>query len=186
MASWWCGAFSSRKRWSSSRSSSPVTMRFSTIMFSIDRRKSPRGSSDCFTTAKLPSSFPAVKPSLLSQLFVFRCFGACGGGGQCLLSSLLPPLSTPFTFRSCCGGKGNGGGAGGAKWASSSSLFRWSTLFTFRCSWVVGQWEDGGGEENLASSSLLLRFPPASTARCRTTGRKGNGGGGGGGGGGEK
>ncbi|KAJ6809215.1 uncharacterized protein M6B38_161490 [Iris pallida] len=67
MTSWCAGEFSERKRSSSWLSSSRSTISFSTIICSMDLRKSPSGSSVSFTTATLSSS--ALPPP---SLFVRR------------------------------------------------------------------------------------------------------------------
>nr|ACR35761.1 unknown [Zea mays]ACR36266.1 unknown [Zea mays] len=162
MASWWCGAFSARKWRSRSRSSSHVAIRFSTIMFTMERRKSLSGSSDCFTTATatLPSSLagPGPVPAPASQLLAFRWFGACGAG-ETLAASFLQPLSSVLFTLSCSGGTDNDGGGGGGggggclEWTTSTCLaaLSLSMLFDFRCCCVVWNWKGrsacGGGEK---------------------------------------
>uniref|UniRef100_A0A8R7JZE0 Uncharacterized protein n=1 Tax=Triticum urartu TaxID=4572 RepID=A0A8R7JZE0_TRIUA len=64
---WWCGALRDRNRWRSSRRSAPPTISFSTIICSIDRRKSASGSADSFTTATLSSTL-LPPPSLEVRL----------------------------------------------------------------------------------------------------------------------
>nr|CAB3485510.1 unnamed protein product [Digitaria exilis] len=163
MASWWCGALSARKWRSSSRSSSPVAIRFSTIMFTIDRRKSLSGSSDCFTTANtVPSSLPVPA----SPLFAFRSKGEGGGGEKFPWPALL---SSPPLWKTCCfaGRSGNcGGGGGGGEKLPWPSLLSSPPLCTTRCFTGSGGGGGGGGGEKY---SLLVLFLPHDTTLCSSS-----------------
>lgn len=73
--SWWSGEFKNKKQLSSSRSSSLAYISFSTIICSMDCRKSAYGSSESFTTAMLSfilpdpmAGHPADGPAASEQL----------------------------------------------------------------------------------------------------------------------